>query len=190
MKTYELMNEEEQEKLMQQEFAIMLNDKKIKLTFDIARYGILILTKEDKINNLMEEVKEQIQNIPVVICKKNYFYVGSEKIKIKNPHVLDNVLDAELAEPFMLLWHREKQFFDLRASSRVHPYALFTFDVSKKNSLYDTYKTILIDKKVFTVELYKQYFDFDILIKGSNVKDLVGISVKGRGLSADSFVVF
>lgn len=189
MKSYEL-NEKEQEKLMQQEFAIILNSQKIRLTFDVARYGVLVLTKEDKINRLMKEVKEQVQNVPVVMCKGNCFYFGSEEIKIKNPSVLDNVLDTKLAEPFVLLWHREKQFFDLRSNSRVHPYAIFTFDVPKKDSLCDTYKTTLVDKEVFTVDVYKQCFDFDILIKGLNIKDFVGISIKGRGLSADSFVVF
>jgi hypothetical protein len=182
--------EEKQDKLIQQEFSFMLNNKKIKLTFDVVRYGVLVLTKENKIDKLMKEVKEQIQNIPVVVCKGNYFCFGSEKIRIKNLRVLDNVLDTKLTEPFMMLWYREKQFFDLRVFSRVHPYALFAFDVPKKNSFYETYKTILIDKEVFTVEVYKQCFDFDILIRGSNAKDFAGISAKGRGLSENSFVVF
>jgi hypothetical protein len=182
--------EEEQDRLIQQEFSLILNNKKIKLTFDVARYGVLVLTKENKIDKLMEEVKEQIQNIPVVVCKGNYFCFGSEKIRIKNPRVLDDILETKLAEPFALLWHKEKQFFDLRAFSRVHPYALFAFDVPKKNSFYETYKTILIDKEVFTVDVYKQCFDFDILIRGSNAKDFAGISAKGRGLSEDSFVVY
>jgi len=187
---FELINEDKQEKLVQQEFAIMLNNKKIKLAFDVMQYGVLVLTKENKIDKLMEEVKVQIQNIPVVTCKGNYFCFGSEKIRIKNPRVLDDVLETKLAEPFVLLWHKEKQFFDLRMYSRVHSYALFTFDVPRKNSFYDTYEIMLIDKEVFNVDVYKQCFDFDILVKGSSIKDLVGISVRGRGLSADSFVVF
>ncbi|MEG6569465.1 hypothetical protein [Thermoanaerobacterium thermosaccharolyticum] len=190
MKSYELMNEEEQEKLMKQEFTIMLNDKKIRLTFDVERYGVLVLTKEDKIDKLMEEIKEQIQNIPAVICKRNYFYVGSEKIKIKNPPVLYNVLNTKLAGPFVLLWYREKQFFDLRSSSRVHPYAIFTFDVPKKDLIQDRYKIMLVDKEVFTVDLYKQCSDFDVLIKGRNVKEFSGISSQNNPFCVNSFILF
>ncbi|MFU0783857.1 MAG: ComK protein [Thermoanaerobacterium thermosaccharolyticum] len=190
MKSYELMNEGEQEKLMQHEFAIMLNDKKIKLTFDVARYGVLIVTKEDKIDKLMEEIKRQIQDIPAVICKNKYFYFDNEKIKIKNPLVLHNALDTKLIEPFVLLWHREKQFFDLRSSSRVHPYAIFTFDVLKKDLIQDRYKTMLVDKEVFNVNLYKQCSDFDVLIKGRNVKDLFGISLKNSPFRVNSFILF
>ncbi|SNX54075.1 hypothetical protein [Thermoanaerobacterium sp. RBIITD] len=190
MKSYELMNEEEQEKLLQQEFAIILNNKKIKLAFDVVRYGVLVLTKENKIDKLMKEVKEQIQNIPVVTCKGNYFCFCSEKIRIKNPRILDDVLETKLAEPFVLLWYREKQFFDLRSSSRVHPYAIFTFDVPKKDLIQDRYKIMLVDKEVFNVDLYKQCSDFDILIKGQNVKEFSGINLKNDIFQINSFVVF
>jgi hypothetical protein len=171
----------EYQKVSDIKFQIILKSKKLTFTFDIAHCGILFLTRQENIDNWLNDIKKQLLeevNLKIIIGKNDKLYNNDEIFTAKE--IVKT--EMKIKESFVLLYNIQKtDKYDLRIITSHYTRALFSItypdiDFDWQNYKFERYKVLVIDNKVLSSRLYKEFcINDDIILKKDS--DLVGLKI-------------